>query len=332
VAQALREGVRVRSAGGDFVLAGRSYGVGTAIIRVAENGPDLAETLGRAAAYADAEVVVVDDSYVREGTSLGSGSARALGEPRVLLVWDEPGGSLSTGWARYVLEQRYGQRTTAVRAASLGRTVLSDYDVIVFPSGNYGSAVGRGLLDRLQQWMRDGGTLVTLGESTRWAAREGVGLLSTVTERRGGRAEGSDPPKPDAPKQPIEYLDAIAPPDEAPESVPGAILKVLLDTDHWLAAGTDGEIGVFVESDLVLSPITLDRGQNVGRFAPLDELVMSGVVWEDARPQLASKAYLVHQSVGRGQIVAFSEDPNYRAYTEATMLLFMNAVLLGPGR
>ena len=26
------------------------------------------------------------------------------------------------------------------------------------------------------------------------------------------------------------------------------------------------------------------------------------------------------------------EDPNYRAYTEATELLFMNAVLLGPGR
>ncbi|MDP2959715.1 MAG: M14 family zinc carboxypeptidase [Longimicrobiales bacterium] len=332
VAEALREGIRVRSAGGDFVLDGRGYGVGTAIVRVAENGPDLAEKLGRAAGHADAEVVVVDDSYIREGTSLGSGNARALREPRVLLVWDAPGGSLSVGWARYVLEQRYGQRTTVVRASSLGRTVLSDYDVIVFPSGNYADPVGRGLLDRLQQWMRDGGTLVTLGESTRWAAREGVGLLSTVTERRGGRAEGSDPPKPDTPEQPIEYLDAIEPPDEAPESVPGAILKVLVDTDHWLAAGTDGEMGVFSESDLVLSPITLDRGQNVGRYAGLDDLVLSGVVWEDARPQLANKAYLVHQPVGRGQIVAFSEDPNYRAYTEATMLLFINAVLLGPGR
>ena len=33
-----------------------------------------------------------------------------------------------------------------------------------------------------------------------------------------------------------------------------------------------------------------------------------------------------------GQIIGFAEDPNYRAYTEATSLLFMNAVLLGPGR
>ena len=61
-------------------------------------------------------------------------------------------------------------------------------------------------------------------------------------------------------------------------------------------------------------------------------LVMGGIVWEDAKPQLASKAFLVHQPMGRGQLIAFAEDPNYRAYAEATELLFINAVLLGPGR
>ncbi len=331
VAEALREGIRVRSAGGDFVLEGRDYGMGTAIVRVAENGPDLPEALGRIAARAGAEVIPVDDSYVREGTSLGSESGRALREPRVLLVYDEPGSSLSVGWARYVLEQRYGQRTSIVRAATLGRTVLSDYDVIVFPSGDFGEVVGSGLITRLKQWMRDGGTLITLGESTRWAAREGVGLLAATVERKGGRAEGTDPPAAAVPEQPIDYLEAIKPLDEQPEYVPGAILRTVLDTNHWLSAGSDGEIGVFAESGLILSPVTLDQGRNVGRFASLDSLVMSGVVWEDVRPQLANKAFLVHEPMGRGQIVAFTEDPNYRAYTEATMLLFMNAVLLGPG-
>jgi len=332
VVEALREGIRVRSAAGDFVLGGRSFGVGTAIVRVAENEPDLAERLGRIAGAAGAEVVAVDDSYVREGTSLGSGRARALREPRVILVYDRPGSSLSVGWARYVLEQRYGQRTTVVRAGSLGRVVLADYDVIVFPSGNYGGTVGDGLRGRLQQWMRDGGTLITMDRSTRWAAQEGVGLLAATVERRGGRPEGSDPPEAETPEQPIDYLEAIEPPDEGPEYVPGAILRALLDTEHWLSAGTDGDIGVFAESSLILSPITLDKGQNVARYAPLETLVMSGLVWEDARPQLANKPFLIHQPVGRGQLVAFTVDPNYRAYTESTMLLFMNAVLLGPGR
>jgi len=124
----------------------------------------------------------------------------------------------------------------------------------------------------------------------------------------------------------------ILPTDEDPEQTPGAIVKVLLDTEHWLSAGTDGEIGVLVEGNRVFGPITLDRGRNVGRYAEEDELVLSGIVWEAARPQLASKAFLIHQPVGRGQVIAFAEDPNYRAYAEATELLFMNAVLLGPGR
>ena len=299
-------------------------------LRVAENGPDLRTSLARIAARHSAEVVPIDDAYVREGMSLGSGRVRGLREPRVLLVYDAPGQSYSVGWTRYILERRYGQRTTTVRASSLGRATLADYDVVVFPSSNYGNAVGGGMVDRLQAWMRDGGTVITMAESSRWASR--AGLLATETERRGGRAEGDDPPDPGTPDQPIEYLDAISPDDESPEGVPGAILRTVLDTEHWLSAGTDGEIGVLVEGSRVFRPITLDDGTNVGRYADLENLVLGGIVWEESRPQLANKAFLIHQPVGRGQLVAFAEDPNYRAYAEATQLLFMNAVLLGPGR
>jgi len=178
--------------------------------------------------------------------------------------------------------------------------------------------------------MRDGGTLITLANATVWAAR--AGLLATSAERRGGRPESEEPPTPETPEQPIDYLEAIAPGDEAPEDIAGGIVRVLLDDTHWLGAGIDGELGVLVEGSRVLSPITLDQGTNVGRYAGPDDLVLSGVVWNEARPQLANKAFLMHQPVGRGQLIAFAEDPNYRAYTEATMLLFMNAVLLGPGR
>lgn len=330
VAEALRDGIRIRAAGGAFELDGRAYGVGTAIVRNVENGPDLRERLGRIAGAHNAEVMAIDDSYVTEGVSLGSASARALREPRVLLVYDEPGSMYSVGWTRYVLERRYGQRTTAVRTSTLGGVPLADYDVIVFPSGNYSGSVSDGLVDAIREWVSGGGTLITMANSTSWATR--AGLLSTHIERRGGRPEGSDAPDVGTPEQPIDYLEAIAPLDEAPPSVPGSILRTVLDTDHWLAAGTDGEIGVLVEGSRIFSPLTLDDGTNVGRYAGVDDLVMSGIVWEEGRAQLASKAFLMHEPLGSGQVVAFAEDPNYRAYAEATQLLFMNAVLLGPGR
>ena len=85
-----------------------------------------------------------------------------------------------------------------------------------------------------------------------------------------------------------------------------------------------------VEGQRVFTPVKLDKGSNVGVYAKKDRLVAGGLVWEEARDQLAEKAYLVEQSLGRGHVVAFAEDPNYRAFTEATELLFINAVLLGP--
>jgi hypothetical protein len=330
VVEALREGVRVRTVGGPFTLGGRRYGLGTALVRTAENGSDVRERLGRIASAHGAEVVPIDDSYVSEGTSLGSASGRALREPRVLLVYDAPADAYSAGWARYVLERRYGQRTSIVRASSLGSAALADHDVIVFPSGIYTSAVSSNLVDDLRSWMEEGGTLVTMANSTVWATR--AELLSTKAERRGGRPVDDEPDEPETPEQPIRYLDQILPPNEAPEGVPGAILNVVLDTTQWLAAGTDGEVGALVQGSRVFSPITLDNGRNVGRYAELDQMIASGIVWEESRAQLANKPFLIHEPVGAGQIIAFAEDPNYRAYAEATQLLFINAVLLGPGR
>ena len=209
VAEALRDGIRVRAAGAEFTLGGREYAVGTAIVRTAENGADLQQRLGQIASAHGAEVIPIDDSYVEEGASLGSNSVRALRPPRVLLVYDSPGQTNSVGFARYVLEQRYAQPTVAVRASSLGRANLADYDVIVFPSGNYSNAVNSGMVDELRNWRSNGGTMITMAASTAWAIR--AELLSTTAERSGGRAVGDDPPSNEPPDKPIEYLEEIVP-------------------------------------------------------------------------------------------------------------------------
>ena len=60
-------------------------------------------------------------------------------------------------------------------------------------------------------------------------------------------------------------------------------------------------------------------------------MIASGLIWPDAQDILVQKAFLMEQPFGQGHVIAFAEEPNYRAFTESTMLLFMNAVLLGPG-
>jgi hypothetical protein len=339
VAEALRAGLKGRVAGDTFKLAGRDYGVGAVLFRNSENGPDLAAALGAIASRHGAEVVAVASGYVDDGISLGSGEVQPLRAPRVLLLWDAPASSLSAGWTRWVLERRFGQRTTAVRTNTLRRVDLRRFDVIVIPSGDYSAALAGEGVRRLKDWVRTGGTLITLGEASRWAAKEKVGLLATRTELKGGSPEveeeegGADKgKKPAAAKddKPFDYDKAITPDKERPDLTPGALLRVMLETRHWLAAGHDDETAALVESQRVFTPIKLDEGRNVGTYAEADKLVLSGLAWDEAKKQLARKSYLIHQPVGDGHVVAFAEDPNYRGYAEATSLLFMNAVLFGP--
>jgi hypothetical protein len=239
-----------------------------------------------------------------------------------------------------VLERRFGQPVSVVRTASLRHVDLRRYDVVVLPSGDYQEALA-GAGATLRDWVQAGGTLVALGEASRWLTRDKVGLLATKTELRGGRPEAEEEEgKVDkvaagdatekAPPGPFDLEKAIQPERDRPDAVPGALLRVELDGEHWLSAGTDGAVQAVVEGRRVFTPLRLDKGRNVGVYAKKDAVVASGLVWDDTRDQLAQKAYLMHQPLGEGHVIAFAEDPNHRGYAEATELLFLNAVLLGP--
>ena len=340
VTEALRAGIRVHSADESFTHSGRRFEAGTAFVRVANNVDGVAERLRELGQRHHAEIVQITDTWTDEGISLGSGRVATLKAPRVLLAWDSPASSLSAGWARYVLERRFGQRVTAMRVSTLQNFNMNDYDVLVLPSGSY--SFNEDALRRLRDWIRGGGTLITLAEASRWAARDRNELLSTDTLLRDGsperESEGSSQrsdtqsgsgAKPDT-SEPFDYEKAIEPERERPVSQAGALLRVRLDRNHWLTAGLDGEIQAVIEGARVFAPLKLDDGRNVGVYEKAERLVASGLVWEEAQPLLAQRSFLMHQTLGRGHIVAFAEDPNYRAFAEATQLLFMNAILLAP--
>ena len=350
----LRAGIRVLSADEAFTHGKRQYPAGTAYIRVADIPQNNAATASAIAQRHRAELVPISETWTESGISLGSGRVAALRTPRVLLAWDSPTSSLSAGWARYTLERRFGQRVTAIRVPTLQNFNMSSYDVLVLPSGTY--TFSEDALRRLRDWIRNGGTLITIAEASRWASRDRVGLLATDTLLRDGSVErdpdaapaqaqaqgqgqgqgqgqsggGQPGPRPDTQK-PFDYDKAIQPERERPENLSGAMLRVRLDRNHWLTAGLDGEITGVVEGARVFAPLKLDVGRNVGLYSTEDRLVAAGLVWKEAQPLLAQRAFVMHQPMGSGHIIAFAEDPNYRAFADATSLLFMNAVLLGPG-
>ena len=114
-----------------------------------------------------------------------------------------------------------------------------------------------------------------------------------------------------------------------PDPVSGALLKVNVTDEHWLGAGVASTINVLAIGAGVYTPIRLDAGVNVARFVAADELLASGFMWPENRDQLAFKPFAAVQPSGRGFVIAFTFDPNIRAYLDGLNVIFMNAVFRG---
>jgi hypothetical protein len=80
----------------------------------------------------------------------------------------------------------------------------------------------------------------------------------------------------------------------------------------------------------IFTPIRIDHGVNAVTFAAPDQVLASGYMWDEYRKQLAYKPLVVVSHNGRGVVVGFTADPNYRAAIDGLNLLFLNAVFRGP--
>jgi hypothetical protein len=291
-------------------IQGQTFARGTVVLRVGQNHESLHDDVRQIAARYGLQLRAVDSGMADPGQpALGAGDMIPYRMPTIALVAEEPVHALSFGWAWYTLDRQYEIPTTVIRAGSMARTVLSGYDVIVLPEltpGAMASVLGEAGLDRLRRWVRDGGTLVTIGSATDFA-RDQLGLIALRSWY--DTDEGRDAPRFD---------------------VPGAMVRVELDPGSRLAGGYDDVVPVLLNSSRIYlapdGPPSAGR-RVVGRYAA-DPLRMAGHAWPETLERLPGAVFAYEEYVGRGRVVAFAEDINFRGYWRGGNRLFLNAVLL----
>ncbi len=347
LADLFQQNIRVHTNDKPSKLNGTDFPPGTLIVKLKDNPADLHERIVRLADTHGVEIYPTDSAWVDVGSNFGSANVKYLPKPRIALVYNTPTSANSTGWTRYLIEQRYGYPVTTIRGEQLRQTDLSKYNVLVMPN-SFGMAGVLSDVTKLREWVQQGGTLVAFGGSSAWLADEKVGLLPSKLEKRekaGAPAANAakdqpadakkEPAKDAAPVQPKDTANpvdkAIEPGDEQPSNTSGAIVRVNINRAHWLGFGYGETTTALVDSNRIFQLVKLDRGTNVGIYAPDDKFYVSGFMFDDARKQLPNKAFLMHVPTGRGHVIAFAEDPNYRAFLEGLNVMFFNAVFLAPG-
>lgn len=325
---ALDQGLALRSLARPFVKDGRTWPSGTLLIPRTGNPADLTTQVQTLAARTGAQVTGIGDSWVSDGPSFGSDGAVPLRAPRVALAWDEPTSPSAAGATRYILEREFGYPVTVVRTANLASANLADFQVLILPDGgNYESTLGSGGLTALRAWVRSGGTLITLGRASRLMADEDAELLAS---RRQDPSTDEEEKAADLIADEAHYHALIGVADPGPASVAGALARAEVDTEHWLAAGIAPSVNVLVQGADIYAPLGRGEGVNVVRFAGPDALLVSGQLWRENRLRLAFKPAVMVNSLGSGQLIAFTQDPTVRGYLEGLKPLLINAVFLGP--
>jgi len=339
VTLALREGFEARVTDEAFTKDGREFPRGTVIFAAGANEEGALAKLEALSRQVGAETVRLSSSWVENGPNLGSSSFTRLTLPRVAVAWDEGISQLSAGAMRYVLEQRLGLPVTPIRSQRFGRVDLTDYDVVLVPEGSPAGAMGSSGLGTIRKFVERGGVLVTIGSSLDSFTRGDDPLLAVKREAALGRdlstpegeassdlAEASEIASEDDYRAMIQNESAL------PDTLPGALLKVVPDTENFLSAGYDDGAVVNARGSSVYTPLDRSNGINAMRFASAENLIASGYVWSENQRQIAFKPYLMAQPTGRGLTIGFVHDPSERAYLDGLDLLIANAVLVAPSR
>ena len=170
--------------------------------------------------------------------------------------------------------------------------------------------------------------------ASRRARRQGQqGAPSAAAEQEGRevadqteRLEGAPPDLP-----PI--ASPSAKPGRVPEAVPGAIFRATVDRSATLTFGyEDATVPVLIDSAYFFRPSK--EGTNALVFvagAREPPLRIAGFVWPgNTERLLKGTAHVIDEPTGRGHVVLFAEDPNFRGFWRSLTKMFFNSFLFQP--
>jgi hypothetical protein len=272
------------------------------------------------------------------------------------------------GWMMWTFEQ-YGVNHQIVSSLDFKGDLAAKYDAIVLPGGisrdtiingldpkkndksfEWAYGVGEDGWKKLAQWVRDGGTLVAIGDSVETAKAlldlPIAKVLPEASRRRrgpaaaageGGSGRGGDAEVTRVLKEtfssPTRLAATLRERVIEPETLfycPGSLLQNAFDAKHPIAFGMPATWPVFFESDQAyrLTPSFDIRAEVVARYPEQGAILQSG--WLLGEELLRDQANAVAFRVGKGYVVTLGTQVAFRAQSRATYKLLFNSIFHGP--
>ena len=253
-------------------------------------------------------------------------------KPARVALWDRHGGSMPSGWTRWLLE-RFEFPFEVVLAPEFERGNLHDkYDVLLLVDGAYSArggdpkeegekeekkpmgkesnrpgSISSKALPQLKAFLEAGGTILTIGNASRLGRDLGLPVANHLAEL--------DEPVKERPGGATKYY------------IPSSVLRVAVDQSNPLAWGMEDKADVMFS----MSP-------TFRLTAAMDHVGIKKVAWFDSKAPLRSgwawgQDYLeggiaiVEATVGSGRLALFGPQVLFRGQPHGTFKLVFNGIV-----
>lgn len=313
LAELLNNSIKVRYSEIPFETSGRRFNAGSLIITRNGNSTingGFEKTVNEIAKKSGISLFAIPTAFVDKGADLGSSKVRFIKKPRVVVVGGESVSSLSLGEIWHFFEQEIGYPVTVVRPQDLNMINWNEFDVLIYPDGNY-SEMGN---EKMLQWIRGGGKLIAMKNAvSELAGKKGFDLKNKEDAKKGDKDIYED-------LKAYEQRER----ENVSTNIPGAIYKVDLDNTHPLGFGFPNFYYTLKLDDKVYKYMT--GGWNVGIIKK--ENYVTGFVGVQAKKKLSDGLIFGVQEMGNGSVVYLADNPLFRGFWENGKLLFSNAVFM----
>ena len=307
----LQKGLRAKVSMKNFKNGDTSYEYGTIFIPVQNqdlNGLELYQFLQKTAVESHIAINGVTTG-LNDGIDLGSNNFSNIKNQKVAMLVGSGIVGNDSGEIWHLLDQRFDMKLTRIDISYFTKVDISKYTAIVVPSS---SKLGKLTEDKLKTWVKNGGVLIGYKNTAKWLAKSEFISL-------------------DFDKTKMDTIQNISFENKSLQSgaqyIGGAIFEANIDRSHPINFGYNSDkLALFRNSTLFIKADTKSYNNPIQYTKnPL----LSGYISKENAKLIKNTLPFKVEKLGKGRVLVFTDNTNFRAFWYGTNKLLMNAIFFG---
>jgi hypothetical protein len=307
----LQKGLRAKVSMKNFNNGGNSYDYGTIQIPVQNQKLDSQELYNFLKTVANESHLEIKgvSTGLNDGIDLGSNNFKNISLPKVAMLVGNGVNVSDPGEIWHLFDQRYDMHVTKLDMIYFNRIDINKYTVIIAPNSR---GLDKKSIEKLQNWVRDGGTLIGYRSAAKWLKSNKFINFEFVTSNIDTIKDVS--------------FEAKSLKNGA-QVIGGAIFEATIDRSHPINFGyKNDKIALFRNTTLFMKA---DKKSYNNPIQYTNNPLLSGYISKENAKVIKNTVPFKVQRMGRGRVLVFTDNTNFRAFWYGTNKLLMNAVFFG---